>query len=56
MKNYRWFIFYLIAMGLTILLFMGVNYNYIKEINEITYLYENEMWCEIISYITESER
>ena len=43
-------------MGLPILLFIGVNYNYIKEINEITYLYENEMWPEIISYLTESGR
>lgn len=56
MKNYKWLICYIILIGLTILLFMAVNYNFIQEINKVTYLYENEMWVELISYLTKSHR
>lgn len=56
MKNYKWLICYIILIGLTILLFMAVNYNIIQEINKVTYLYENEMWVELISYLTKSHR
>lgn len=56
MKNYKCLICYIILIGLTILLFMAVNYNFIQEINKVTYLYENEMWVELISYLTKSHR
>lgn len=56
MKNYKRLICYIILIGLTILLFMAVNYNFIQEINKVTYLYENEMWVELISYLTKSHR
>lgn len=53
MKNYKWFMFFLMSYLVTILMFMFLNYSIIKDINELSYLYENEMWPEIISYLTD---
>lgn len=56
MKNYRWIIFHIVMTVLIMLLFITINYVIIKQINTVSYLYENEMWVELISYLTKSYR
>lgn len=52
MEDLVWYIIIIIVMLLTVLSLLLINCYYITEIKILTHLYENEMWTEIISFLT----